>query len=86
MKKGVIYVMSTDIPGLVKIGKSQSDDFLNEMSTLEHNGYFNVGGLKRRFAIEVDDYNEKKRKCCSKYSARQGSTVLICLHLMKISL
>lgn len=30
------------------------------MYNLEHNGYVQVAGLKRRFAIEVDDYNEKK--------------------------
>lgn len=30
------------------------------MYTLERNGYCNVGGLHRRFAIEVDDYHDKE--------------------------
>lgn len=30
------------------------------MYHLEHNGYVNVTGLKKRFAIEVDDYDEKE--------------------------
>ena len=47
-------------PGLVKIGKVGSVDFEQRMYSLERNGYFNVVGLKRSFAIEVEDYNEKK--------------------------
>ena len=30
------------------------------MYNLERHGYSNVVGLKRRFAIEVDDYSEKE--------------------------
>lgn len=60
MSKGIIYVMTTVVPGLVKIGKTSSDNFEKRMYNLERNGYFNVVGLKRRFAIEVDDYDEKE--------------------------
>lgn len=60
MAKGIIYVMETVVPGLVKIGKTGSDNFEGRMYTLERNGYFNVVGLKRRFAIEVEDYDEKE--------------------------
>lgn len=60
MARGVLYVMKTVVPGLVKIGKTTSDNFGNRMYQLEHNGYFNVVGLKRVFAIEVDDYDEKE--------------------------
>lgn len=60
MAKGIIYVMTTVVPGLIKIGKTGSDNFENRMYQLERNGYFNVVGLKRKFAIEVDQYDEKE--------------------------
>ena len=60
MTKGIIYVMTTVVPGLVKIGKTGSGNFEQRMYHLERNGYFNVVGLKRRFAIEVEDYDEKE--------------------------
>ena len=59
MAKGIIYVMSTIVPGLVKIGKTGTENFESRMYQLERNGYFNVVGLKRKFAIEVDEYDEK---------------------------
>ena len=55
MSKGIIYVMSTVVPGLIKIGQTMTTNFENRMRNLEHNGYSNVTGLKRVFAIEVDD-------------------------------
>ena len=60
MAKGIIYVMTTVVPGLVKIGKTGTDNFEARMYQLERNGYFNVVGLKRKFAIEVEDYDEKE--------------------------
>lgn len=60
MAKGIIYVMETVVPGLVKIGKTGTGKFEGRMYSLERNGYFNVVGLKRRFAIEVEDYDEKE--------------------------
>ncbi|MBR4974125.1 MAG: DUF4357 domain-containing protein [Bacteroidales bacterium] len=60
MAKGIIYVMTTVVPGLIKIGKTGTENFENRMYQLERNGYFNVVGLKRRFAIEVDQYDEKE--------------------------
>jgi hypothetical protein len=60
MAKGIIYVMTTVVPGLIKIGKTGSDSFEQRMYNLENNGYRNVVGLKRKFAIEVDDYDEKE--------------------------
>lgn len=56
MAKGIIYVMSTAVDGLVKIGKTQ--DFEKRMTQHESNGYRNVAGLKRQFAIEVENYDE----------------------------
>ena len=60
MARGILYVMSTVVDGLVKIGKTGTDNFNSRMRQLENNGYYNVVGLKRRFAIEVDDYDEKE--------------------------
>lgn len=61
MSRGIIYVMSTVVSGLVKIGKSGIDQFETRMKHLESNGYANITGLKRAFAIEVDKYGEKER-------------------------
>ena len=60
MAKGVLYCMTTVVPGLIKIGKTTKDGFESRMYTLERNGYSNVVGLKRYFAIEVEDYDEKE--------------------------
>lgn len=59
MAKGIIYVMTTVVDGLVKIGKTE--DFDKRMRFLEKNGYCNITGLKREFAIEVEDFSEKER-------------------------
>lgn len=58
--KGILYVMSTVVDGLIKVGKTGSDSFEQRMYNLEHNGYCNVTGLKRKFAIEADDYSNKE--------------------------
>ena len=60
MAKGIIYIMTSVVPRLIKIGKTNSDGFESRMYHLEHNGYCNITGLKRSFAIEVEDYNEKE--------------------------
>ena len=60
MAKGIIYIMTTVVPGLIKIGKTGTANFENRMYQLERHGYSNVVGLKRHFAIEVDDYDEKE--------------------------
>lgn len=53
--------MSTVVSGLIKIGKTGNDQFENRMRFLENNGYANIIGLKREFAIEVDGYDEKEK-------------------------
>jgi hypothetical protein len=60
MGKGIIYVMSTVVPGLIKIGKTGTANFNSRMYNLERNGYFNVAGLQCKFAIEVNNYDEKE--------------------------
>lgn len=61
MSKGIIYIMTTAVSGLIKIGKTQTNQYDNRMHFLENNGYYNVSGLKRAFAIEVEDYDDKER-------------------------
>ena len=60
MSKGIIYIMTTAVPGLIKIGKTGSQSFEDRMSGLERHGYRNVTSLKRVFAIEVENYDEKE--------------------------
>ena len=60
-KKGIVYIMTTVVPGLIKIGKAGTDNYPERMRFLEANGYYNISGLKRFFAIEVDDYDEKEK-------------------------
>lgn len=56
--KGIIYIMTTAVSGLVKIGRT--DNFAERMRVLEANGYYNVVGLRRFFAIELEDYSDKE--------------------------
>ena len=60
MGKGIIYIMTSVLPGLIKIGKTGSDNYEKRMYNLEQNGYRNITGLKRAFAIEVEEYDEKE--------------------------
>lgn len=39
MAKGIIYVMTTSVSGLIKIGKTQSENYQEGMRFLENNGY-----------------------------------------------
>lgn len=71
MGKGVIYVMTTVVPGLIKIGKTGSSNFESRMYKLENDGYRNVTGLQRKFAIEVEDYDEKEKLLDSIFSKSQ---------------
>ena len=68
MAKGILYVMTTAVPGLIKIGKTGASNYEQRMYDLEHNGYRNATALKRLFAIEVDDYDEKERLLDSIFS------------------
>ncbi len=52
--------MTTAVSGLIKIGQTGTDMYQERMRNLEANGYYNVVGLKRAFAIELEDYKEKE--------------------------
>ena len=58
--KGIIYIMTTAVSGLIKIGQTGTKNFPERMRNLEANGYYNVVGLKRFFAMELEDYKEKE--------------------------
>lgn len=80
MAKGIIYVMSTVVDGLIKIGKTGIDNYEQRMSHLECNGYRNVTGLKRQFAIELDNYDEKEILLHNLFArSRVGNTELFSL-------
>lgn len=73
MNKGIIYITTTSVRGLIKIGKTASENFNNRMAILEQNGYWNVNGLKRYFAVEVDYYDEKEKLLHTIFSKSQVS-------------
>lgn len=58
--RGIIYIMTTAVSGLIKIGKAGSQNYSERMRHLERNGYYNVSGLKQFFAIELEDYDDKE--------------------------
>lgn len=60
MARGIIYLMSaTALEGVVKIGKTNIDQFDSRMRGLEKDGY-RCQQLKKEFAIIVDDFDEKE--------------------------
>ena len=60
-KKGVIYIMKCiSLPGLIKIGKTETKQFESRMRGLEKDGYRHEM-LQREFAIEVDDFDAKEK-------------------------
>ncbi len=80
MAKGIIYLMTTAVSGLVKIGKTGSGSYSERMRFLEANGYYNVAGLKRYFAIEVEDYDDKESLLHETFSKHQvGNSELFAL-------
>lgn len=79
-KTGIIYVMSSVVTGVVKIGKTT--DFENRMNYLEKHGYCNVAGLKRKFAIKVEEYDEKEKLLHNIFSkSRLSETELFALDI-----
>jgi hypothetical protein len=80
MAKGIIYLMTTAVSGLVKIGKTGTSNYQERMRFLEANGYYNVAGLKRCFAIELEDYDDKESLLHEIFSKHQvGGSELFAL-------
>ena len=83
MSKGIIYVCSTAVDGLIKIGRTT--DFQSRMKHLEDNGYRNVAGLKRQFAIELDNHEAIEQLLDDLFDkSRVGNTELFSLDINKI--
>jgi hypothetical protein len=80
MAKGIIYIMSTAVSGLIKIGKTGTSNYQERMRALEANGYYNVAGLKRFFAIELEDFDDKESLLHEIFSKHQvGNSELFAL-------
>ncbi len=72
--------MLTVVDGLIKIGKT--DNYERRMKELEKNGYRNVPGLKREFAIELEDYDEKETLLQTIFSkSKLGDTELFSIDI-----
>jgi hypothetical protein len=72
--------MTTAVSGLIKIGQTGIDSYQERMRNLEFNGYYNVSGLKRFFAIELDDYIDKEKLLKEIFSKHQvGNSELFAL-------
>lgn len=85
MSRCIIYVMTTVVDGLVKIGKTGCDNFEQRMTYLENNGYRNICGLKRQFAIEVDDYDKKEALLDGLFSrSRVSNTEIFSLNINEV--
>ena len=81
-EKGIIYIMSTAVNGLVKIGQTKTEQYNERMRFLESNGYRNITGLKREFAIEVQGYKSKEMMLHEIFSkSRVGDTELFSLKI-----
>ncbi len=61
MATGILYIMTTAVPDLIKIGITQEKQYPERMRYLEKNGHHNINGLKKAFAIKVADYKEKEK-------------------------
>ncbi len=78
--RGIIYLMESAIPGLVKIGKCGTKQYKERMRDLSSNGYRNATGLKCVIAMEVDNYEDVERLFHSLFdSCRVGNTELFAL-------
>jgi len=80
MARGILYCMSSIVPGLIKIGKTT--DYEKRMYVVEHNGYVNITGFRRAYAIEVDDFDEKESQIKKDYQkVRIGNTELFAMNI-----
>lgn len=80
MAKGIVYLMTTTVSGLIKIGKTGTSSYQERMRFLEANGYYNVAGLKQFFAIELEYYDDKESLLHEIFSKHQvGNSELFAL-------
>ena len=55
MPKGILFVMETNLPNLVMLGRTDAGSFESCMGELESAGPSSAITFKRRYAVEVDD-------------------------------
>lgn len=78
--------MTTAVSGLIKIGQTETKNYKERMRHLESNGYYNVVGLKRFFAVELNDYIEKEKllkEIFSKHQVGQSELFALDVDLVK---
>jgi hypothetical protein len=78
--------MTTAVSGLIKIGKTGTENYQERMRYLEANGYYNVAGLKRFFAIELEDYADKEKllhEIFSKHKVAESELFALDMDLVK---
>lgn len=81
MNEGIVYIMTTVMEGLIKIGITQEKQYKERMRQLEENGYRQINGLHKLFAIKVSDYKAKERLLQDVFSQQRiGDTELFCLN------
>lgn len=59
MAKGVLYIMTSSIDGVIKIGKTRKDQYEERMRKLEIDGYRTLA-MHKYFASYVSDFDEKE--------------------------
>ncbi len=80
MEEGIIYIMATLMPTIIKIGRTEEKQFKERMRKLETDGYNQMNGLKRYFAIKVSNYIGKERLLQDVFAQQRiGKTELFCL-------
>lgn len=80
MNEGIIYIMTTVMPDIIKIGRTEEKQYKERMRKLESDGYSQMNGLKRYFAIRVPNYKQKEGLLQEVFSQQRiGKTELFCL-------
>lgn len=74
MNEGIIYICSTVVDGLVKIGISGVDKYEGRLAKLERDGYHNVAGLKSNLLLKLTI--TKKKKILSKKFLQKAALLI----------
>ena len=60
MAKGIIYIMTTAVPGLIKIGKTGKENYKSNSCVWEDSYYFDFHGITKAFHPDLTDGDDKK--------------------------
>ena len=86
MAKGILYIMTTAVEGLIKIGSTETNKYQGRMRKLERDGYYNITGLNRFFAIEVKDYKSKEQLLRNVFSTHRVGDIKSELFSLNVNL